>query len=118
MRHEEERTDALKSAAASMTTGDIKALMAAARPVLETWTAADVRHHEFAPVLVRTDADGVERLDHGAFVEDAGGGYRWRSAAQQCRARSKLTCIARVVSNVRTGWRTINVGARGASALC
>ena len=72
--------ETLAQVSANLDVIDLDALAAATEPLLLAWNAANANSQELAPVLVQTDANGAEWLDHGIYQEDAQGGY-WTLAS-------------------------------------
>ncbi|WP_422365617.1 calcium-binding protein [Pelagibius sp.] len=67
--------ETLAQVGANLNVVDLDALVAATEPLLLAWNAANTDSQELAPVLVQTDANGAQWLDHGVYQEDAQGGY-------------------------------------------
>ncbi|MCJ2189220.1 calcium-binding protein, partial [Novosphingobium beihaiensis] len=98
-----------RTAAASMTSTNLRDLVAQAGDVLGKWGETLELTRELTPVLVGTDAEGhAVLLDRGVYVEDADGGY-WSLASGDPVVDAQGASIARAsledMLAMGAGWR-------------
>ncbi len=72
-----ELAELTENVTANLTATNLDDLVSAVQPILLAWNDTNPGSRELAPVLIQTDANGTQRLDHAVYEEDGSGGY-WR----------------------------------------